>query len=388
MTFTLLRWGNNLLESTLFNVCFKMVFHGQIDDKVKAYVKFLREEGQMSLRAVARKCNISSSSVKRITDNWDKPKQRTANKKSARPRGRPRKISKVQERYILRELIKLRRSEGTFSISRLMTVTGISKAYVTPRTVLNVLHRHGYTFRQTRKKGLLTCGDLSKRKRFATDMVKRPVRFWCQDVGFYLDAISFVFKTNPLDQARTPRSRIYRRPGEGLLRGCTTKGCKEGTGGKVAKFVVSITHGKGVISCEPYDNIMTGAFFAQFVDDHFADIFDAADKETNLFIQDGDPCQNSAIACAAMKRVKAQLLKIPARSPDLNPIENVFHIAGKKLREDAISMNLSKETMPEFKNRIVKTLKAIPREIIDKTIESTRKRLKQIIANSGQRTKY
>jgi transposase len=218
-------------------------------------------------------------------------------------------------------------------------------------------------------------------------MVKRPARFWCQDVSFYLDAVSFVHKTNPLDQARTPRSRIYRRPGEGLLQGCTTKGCKEGTGGKVAKFVVAITHGKGVIACEPYEH-MNGAYFAQFVDDNFPDIFNAADKDTNLFIQDGDPCQNSAAARAAMKRVKAQLLNIPARSPDLNAIENVFHIAAKKLREDAIKMNLSRETMPEFKDRIVETLKAIPVEIIDKTIESTRNRLKQIISNSGQRTKY
>ena len=37
---------------------------------------------------------------------------------------------------------------------------------------------------------------------------------------------------------------------EGLNQGCLAKGSKVGTGGKVAKMMVAITHGGGVIICE------------------------------------------------------------------------------------------------------------------------------------------
>ena len=41
-------------------------------------------------------------------------------------------------------------------------------------------------------------------------------------------------------------------------------------------------------------------------------------------MQDGCPCQNSAPARRALDRMGVKILQIPARSPDLNPIENLF----------------------------------------------------------------
>jgi len=361
-----------------------MVFRKKIPERVKAYVKLLREEQHLSLRAIARKCDIAWSSVKRILDG---PRKYKARKPGSLQRGRPRKISKPQERHLLRQLKKLREVEGTFSVSRLMAAAGISEAHVTRRTVLNVLHRNGYRFRQARKKGLLTRKDLKVRKKFALRMVKRPAEFWCRDVAFYLDCVSFVHKTNPVDQARTPKSRIYRKANEGLLRCCTTKGRKEGSGGSVAKFVVAISHGKGVVLCKSYET-MNGEFFANFVDDHFEEVFSVCDKETNCFLQDGDPSQNSAKAMQAIRRVPAEVLNIPPRSPDLNAIENIFHLTGKQLRQDALSLNIKKETFEQFQLRVENTLTSTPMAVIDKTIESTRGRLLKIIEKGGHRTKY
>ena len=33
---------------------------------------------------------------------------------------------------------------------------------------------------------------------------------------FFLDGVSFIHKYNPLDQARAPKGRIWRKPREGL----------------------------------------------------------------------------------------------------------------------------------------------------------------------------
>lgn len=73
-----------------------------------------------------------------------------------------------------------------------------------------------------------------------------------------------MFKVNPLDQARAPRGRVWRKRSEGLKFGCTANGSKVGTGGRVAKLMVAISFNKGVIACEPYEE-MNGAYFAEFV---------------------------------------------------------------------------------------------------------------------------
>ena len=357
-----------------------MVFKTKIPPETEAYARFLRNERKMSLRKVGKKLNISASSVQRFSQ--PKEKQRRAPRSSVSSvsirRGRPRKISEAEERYIIRELHKLRLKEGTFSVARLMLVTGINPTKVCRRTVLNVLHRNGYRFRQTRKKGLLSENDLKLRVQFARKMVRRPTTFWCDDIAFFLDAVGFVHKTNPLDQARAPGSRVYRKSTEGMSRGCTTKGKKEGTGGRYVKLIVGITHGKGVVICEPYEK-MDGEFFADFIDKRFTDMFNRADKDSNVFVQDGDPSQNSAKAKAAMERCKAQLLSIPPRSPDVNPIENIFHLVSKKLGEDAIARNLTNETLLEFQQRVIRTIYSIPQQTIDNTISSTRNRLVRII---------
>ena len=69
-------------------------------------------------------------------------------------------------------------------------------------------------------------------------------------------------KTNPADQAKAPHGRIWRKKSEGLMQGCTAKGSKVGSRGKVVKLIVAISHGKGpMVKCHKYDKL-DGAYFA------------------------------------------------------------------------------------------------------------------------------
>ena len=102
-------------------------------------------------------------------------------------------------------------------------------------------------------------------------------------------------------------------------------------------------------------------------------------------MQDGDPSQNSKSACDAMARCHAELLKIPPQSPDLNPIENVFHIVSRKLQKDAIGQSITRESYQAFCNRVRRTIYDISHELIDKTIESMSTRKADIIQNNGER---
>ena len=95
------------------------------------------------------------------------------------------------------------------------------------------------------------------------------VNFWTNGIGFYLDMVSFVFKTNPCNYAQTARTRSWRKSSKGLLQCCTGKAKKEGSGGRVAKFMVSIAYGKGVIGVHQYFGHINGEKYANIVRTHF-----------------------------------------------------------------------------------------------------------------------
>ena len=83
-------------------------------------------------------------------------------------------------------------------------------------------------------------------------------------------------------------------------------------------------HNKSVTKCHQYFGPINSGTFKLFIDEHFSNMVkNSANPERKLFIQDSDPYQNSKIACEAMDSVGCRLFKIPPRSPDVIPIENV-----------------------------------------------------------------
>ena len=82
------------------------------------------------------------------------------------------------------------------------------------------------------------------------------------------------------------------------------------------------------------------------------------------------------------------LFRIPARSPDLNPIENIFNIVSAKLERDALRKQITHETFEQFSDRVEKTLCNIDPKLIDRTNDSMKKTIELIIKRRGRRLKY
>ena len=82
------------------------------------------------------------------------------------------------------------------------------------------------------------------------------------------------------------------------------------------------------------------------------------------------------------------LFRSQARSPDRNPIENIFNIVSAKLERDALRKQILHETFKEYSRRVEKTLHNINPEIIDHTIGSMNKRIELIMNRKGHRLKY
>ena len=160
----------------------------------------------------------------------------------------PRKLTEWDERSLIWSLVSLRENVGTFPLV-------ISKTTVDFNTRCQLIQlgdvwkKNKYGYSQCPKKGLLTKRDLVKRLTFAKKCKQLFENIWTEGVSFYFDGTGWVRKTNPVQTARTRRTRMWRKRGEGLKQECSAKRKKEGTAGRMVKFFVAIAYGKGSIGC-------------------------------------------------------------------------------------------------------------------------------------------
>ena len=125
--------------------------------------------------------------------------------------------------------------------------------------------------------------------------------------------------------------------------------------------------------------------FAHFIHKHFEETFKKSNSpKDKLFLQDGDPSQNSRKANNAMYKVGAKKFSIPARSSDMNPIENVFNYVRTKLHEESLNRNITFENFEKYSARVKKALLAVPVEYINKTIESMDNPLSMVMKKGGK----
>ncbi|CAB3981725.1 Hypothetical predicted protein [Paramuricea clavata] len=88
---------------------------------------------------------------------------------------------------------------------------------------------------------------------------------------------------------------------------------------------------------------------------------------------------------ASLGQVEAEMLKIPACSPDINLIENIFHLVKSQLNKQAVTENITSESYEQFQTPVLQVLRTFPIDIIDKTIDSMSNKM---ISSKGYRTKY
>ena len=335
-------------------------------------LRVLHQEGKVSCYELVKRYGHRYAE-RSIYRHAKKPLNEVTFDKRHNNKGRPRKLTLRDERCIVRSLLALRRQRVQFSSRKIQEQAGLGRE-ISNRVIRRCLQRHGYKYRQSRKKGLLTARDLYIRLKYARKHIKHtPPQFWSEDIAFYLDGVGFAHKSNPWQEARAISSMTWRKPSEGLK--VTTKGRKEGSGGRMANFFVAISHKHGVVMCKHHTWKVTGDTFAQLIREEFAGVFKkvGSTQGHRRFLQDNCPRQNARVAQRAWKKLGYEMVPIPARSPDLNPIENFFHLLRKKLREDAYNKNIKHESYQVA--RIKKTMLSFSKDVIQNMIESMPRRL-------------
>ena len=151
---------------------------------------------------------------------------------------------------------------------------------------------------------------------------------------------------------------------------------------------MAIAHQIGVAICQQYKGKINGDMFSAFIKTHFQEKYSADagfQKKKGLFKVDV-LYKTVNKARQAFDTVGTIKFSIPPRSPDFNPIENIFNFVKSKLRTQAFEKNIyiNYETFEQFYARVKHLLENTPTKYIDKTIEWMSKRMLMVIKSKAQ----
>ena len=301
-------------------------------------------------------------------------------------RGRPRKIDAAVHRRIRREVQSLTKSADGFTSIDVQSNLGLQESMCN-RTVRRELNRAGIKYLHLRKKGVLLETDLPKRLKFARKC-KRILSpsFYRTGISMYLDGVGFEWKANPCKSAPGRRAKGWRKPSQGLDLHQTAKSKKEGK--KNAHFYVGIAHGRGVVCCKPYTGRMNAERYCEEIVPAIVAGMGSHNPMNKRVLQDNCKIMNAASVKEALADEDIRLFKIPARSPDINCIENLFHAMRKAIQQEAVDRRIMKETFRQFQLRCARSIRMFDPVLIDKVVDSMAKRIDLVIERRGQRIKY
>ena len=103
-----------------------------------------------------------------------------------------------------------------------------------------------------------------------------------------------------------------------------------------------------------------------------------------LFMDDNAPCHRARVVRNELAHHNVASLDWPARSPDLNPIEQAWDILGRGIA----SLPVRPHTLEALENALVQQWDAIPQASLDGLITSMPRRLQACLDAHGAHTRY
>ena len=227
----------------------------------------------------------------------------------------------------------------------LLEESGLSFQVASRRTYSCYLKKLGHYYFSAQRKGILSDNDKKVRLQFARNMKQEMIRnpaFWKNEISFYLDGALFIHKYNAKSGAASNRASVWQKREQGLR--FTAKGCKDLASGRRLHVFVAIAYGKGVILKVPYKK-KTGEFFCDIYLRTFQPYFCkrwSKSRWSTLICYGQRPLTDQLCCETRLAEIEGSFHEIPPRSPDLNPIENIFHLVKRYLDQEAISRNITR----------------------------------------------
>ena len=97
---------------------------------------------------------------------------------------------------------------------------------------------------------------------------------------------------------------------------------------------------------------------------------------------DNDPRHISKTTTALLKRLRVKVMDWPSMSPDSNPIEHFWEILKRKVEVRKVS------NIRQLRNGVMEEWKNIPVATCEALVNSMPRRVKAVLDNGGDHTKY
>lgn len=317
-------------------------------------VEFRVNEG-LSYGAIAHKLEIAKTTVYRHLARW----KYGVHVEEIKPIGRPQKIT-PQLRQTLGQLVA--RYDVPTSKTLAKTISAKSGAPVAPRTVRRHLSNYmGYKSSVPHAVPLLT--SLQVQRRVSWCLQHRDFnwdRVWFSDETY----IEVNYKCTPIWHKSGQRP-TFQKPKFSARIMCW--------GAISTRFKSKLAVIEGTMTSSRYVDTLKNYLMPNNCE---------FDIRRMVFQQDGASCHTAKLTGAFFSEVGLMVLPWPANSPDLNPIENIWSVLKQNVEKHAVKTknDLIRVVEMEWNNLDI--------NFIQKTINSMKNRVEQVISRGGLKCDY
>jgi len=318
-----------------------------------------------STRKIAAETGASKSTISRI---------RRAEGIASSPirNGRPRLLSVHHVRRIFRASRAGKISNAVQGRRLLAAVSGLR---VSADTIRRALNRCGLEARVKPRKPLLSPRNIKRRLAFARKHAKWTVDDWKRVIWSDETKINLFGSDG--------REYCYRFPGERLLPQHIKPTVKHG-GGSLMLWGCFMAAGVGYAT--KIDNIMDGELYREILNDEMQWTVEHYELEPGEFIfqHDNDPKHTARATTQWLADHRIRVLDWPSQSPDLNPIEHLWH----HLKQRLAAYEEPPRGVDELWDRVQNEWEAIDPAFCARLVESMPKRIAAVLKAKGGNTEW
>lgn len=221
------------------------------------------------------------------------------------------------------------------------------------------------------KKPFINQNNKKNRLNFASTYLAKPVEFWRKVLWTDESCFSLDGSYGKRYFYSTPQQRKFRN---------ITMPTRHSGGGKVMVWGCFSYNGVGDLTMLP--GKVTSSTYLEILNE-YAMVSGCKLIGTDFVLQqDNAPIHKSKMITKFLKDLDQETIDWPSQSPDLNPIENLWHYIKQKITTTI--GRTPNETFDEIK----RIWDEIPKQILENLVQSMPHRLQEVVDNNGGNTSY
>lgn len=309
---------------------------------------------------------MSLSTIQRLRDRW----RNTGNVEEPQRPGRLRITTRAQDRYVVMSCLRDRTASSRALRDQLRAATNVN---VSTQTIRNRLHAAGIRSRCPAVKPPLTPAHRGRRRTWAALHRRWTRDQWARVV--FSDESRFTLSFND------GRVRVWRRRGERYADVAVRQHDRYGGGSVMVWGGFSLNHRTPLHRVE---GRLTGVAYRDTILRPLVLPALQAVGPGAQFQDDNAPCHRAAVVNRFLEEQQVTRMDWPARSPDMNPIEHLWDVLGRRVR----AHDPPATTLDDLFHLLQQEWQAVPQDTLRRLVHSMRRRCEACFNVNGGHTRY